>query len=74
MDAVARQFAALAEADGKVRVRFHPVVEAPLHPHEPKNWNSTERTMTYRQYRAWLAQLNANGLVLEWCETVRRPD
>lgn len=74
MDAVARQFAALAEADGKVRVRFHPVVEPPLHPQEQKNWHSTEREMTYRQYRIWLSNAQANGLVLERVETVKRPD
>lgn len=66
MDPIKRMFADLAEANGAVRVRFHP--EAP-----EGEWNSTEKTMTYREYMSWLATTPSSRLVLEWVQQVRGP-
>lgn len=74
MDPVARVFAELNEANGAVRVRFHPEIPGDIgDPSNRKHWNSTERTMTYREYRVWLSNARANGLVLERVEQVRKP-
>lgn len=73
LDPVKRMFAELAEADGKVRVRYHPAVQPPHDPQERKHWVSAEREMTYRNYMLWLNDAHANGTVLEWVETIRGP-
>lgn len=62
MDAVTRQFAALAEQDGKLWVRF-----------KNSDGEANEREMSYRQYRVWLAQAHSNGFTLLEVETVRKP-
>lgn len=63
LDPVKRMFHDLHEADGELRVRFHPVGK----PNE-----ATERTMRYREYRIWLANLQSNGLQLQWVETTKK--
>ncbi len=65
MDAVQRQFAALAEADGRVTIRYHL---------RAKPDDVAERQMTYRQYMTWLAQAHTNGFVLERVESERLRD
>ena len=65
MDPVARQFAALEEADGKVVFRYHRRDDVD---------DVAERKMSYREYRRWLAQAHTNGFVLEHVEMEQSPD
>lgn len=62
MDPVARQFAALEEADGKVRIRYHLTADKD---------DVAEKELSYREYQRWLNASRENGFTLERVESIR---